>query len=459
MFASDENSSAQIRPSDLQGEGRRFGAEMRPNRRALSVINHSNPYPPCVVNKRGFAETNVISGKNIGPLPGQHRPITRKCAAHKGVSNPSLEEAKKPRTSSFTVWEDVPLDDHGAAKGQPAPMSLEQQSEVEMVDKNQMVCADSPIDLAVLTGHPPSVNLSEIRQCRPQEVEMEDIFEEEEAVVDIDAADKSDPLAVVDYIEELYSYYKKIEMSSCVSPEYMMHQFDINERMRAILVDWLIEVHHKFELRGETLFLTINLIDRFLAKQSVVRKKLQLVGLVAMLLACKYEEVSVPVVDDLVFISDKAYTRKEVLEMEKMMLNALQFNMSVPTPYVFMRRFLKAAQSDKKLELVAFYLIELSLVEYEAVKYPPSLLAAAAVYAAQATVYGVAQWSRTCEWHTGYTAAELQECTRLMVALHGKAAAGKLTGVHRKYNTNKFGYAARCEPADHLLLLHDDLQQ
>lgn len=74
-------------------------------------------------------------------------------------------------------------------------------------------------------------------------------------------------------------------------------------------------MHHKFELREETLFLTVNLIDRFLEKQSVVRKKLQLVGLVAMLLACKYEEVSVPVVDDLVFISDKAYTRKEVLEM------------------------------------------------------------------------------------------------------------------------------------------------
>ena len=63
------------------------------------------------------------------------------------------------------------------------------------------------------------------------------------------------------------------------------------------------------------LFLTVNLIDRFLAQQAVVRKKLQLGGLVAMLLACKYEEVLVPVVDDLVFISDKAYTRKEVLEM------------------------------------------------------------------------------------------------------------------------------------------------
>ena len=77
----------------------------------------------------------------------------------------------------------------------------------------------------------------------------------------------------------------------------------------------ILQVHDKFDLLHETLFLTVNLIDRFLAKQTVARKKLQLVGLVAMLLACKYEEVSVPVVGDLILISDKAYTRKEVLEM------------------------------------------------------------------------------------------------------------------------------------------------
>lgn len=142
------------------------------------------------------------------------------------------------------------------------------------------------------------------------------------------------------------------------------------------------QVHDKFDLMNETLFLSVNLIDRFLSQQQVVRKKLQLVGLVAMLLACKYEEVSVPVVGDLILISDKAYTRKEVLEMvifmrflsyqcclmpvksgrqnnrihifslnlqESLMLNTLQFNMSVPTPYVFIQRFLKAAQSDKKV--------------------------------------------------------------------------------------------------------------
>lgn len=76
-----------------------------------------------------------------------------------------------------------------------------------------------------------------------------------------------------------------------------------------------VKVHYKFELMEETLYLTVNLIDRFLAVQSVVRKKLQLVGVTAMLIACKYEEVSVPVVDDLILISDKAYTRKEVLDM------------------------------------------------------------------------------------------------------------------------------------------------
>lgn len=88
----------------------------------------------------------------------------------------------------------------------------------------------------------------------------------------------------------------------------------------------LTQVHDKFELMKETLFLTVSLIDRFLSQQTMVRKKLQLVGLVAMLLACKYEEVSVPIVGDLILISDKAYTKKEVLEM------VLSLVVIMPTP-------------------------------------------------------------------------------------------------------------------------------
>lgn len=136
-----------------------------------------------------------------------------------------------------------------------------------------------------------------------------------------------------------------------------------------------MKVHYKLELLEETLFLTVNIIDRFLAIENVARKKLQLVGVTAMLLACKYEEVSVPVVEDLIIICDRAYTRADILEMvkvlyiltfmqkkkkgiceltltflqERKIVNTLKFNMSVPTPYCFMRRFLKAAQAEKKV--------------------------------------------------------------------------------------------------------------
>ena len=92
-----------------------------------------------------------------------------------------------------------------------------------------------------------------------------------------------------------------------------------------VKLDLIEQVHYKFELLEETLFLTINLIDRFLERQAVIRKKLQLVGVTAMLIACKYEEVSVPTVEDFVLITDKAYTRNEVLNMVSQFLCTLLF--------------------------------------------------------------------------------------------------------------------------------------
>ncbi|KAL2988361.1 hypothetical protein AAZX31_11G082700 [Glycine max] len=399
MKISDENSSKPINPTSFQGGIECVGnRKMGQNRRALSVINQDlvaegRPYP-CVVNKRALAEKhNVCEKKQADP---GHRPITRRFAAQIASTQKNRAEGTKKsnlgNSNSNGFGEHIFVDEEhkSTTDDQPVPMSLEK-TEPMHSESDQM-----------------------------EEVEMEDIIEEE-TVLDIDTCDANNPLAVVDYIEDLYAHYRKLE------------------------------VHDKFDLLHETLFLTVNLIDRFLAKQTVARKKLQLVGLVAMLLACKYEEVSVPVVGDLILISDKAYTRKEVLEMEKLMVNTLQFNMSVPTAYVFMKRFLKAAQADRKLELLAFFLVELSLVEYEMLKFPPSLLAAAAVYTAQCTIYGFKQWSKTCEWHSNYSEDQLLECSTLMAAFHQKAGNGKLTGVHRKYCSSKFSYTAKCEPARFLL--------
>jgi G2/mitotic-specific cyclin-B, other len=120
-------------------------------------------------------------------------------------------------------------------------------------------------------------------------------------------------------------------------------QTDINEKMRAILVDWLIEVHYKFKLMPETLFLTVNLIDRYLDKVDVVRTKLQLVGVTAMLIACKYEEIYAPEVRDFVYITDKAYTKEEILQMEFLMLSTLDFCICAPSSFRFLERFSKVA--------------------------------------------------------------------------------------------------------------------
>ena len=76
--------------------------------------------------------------------------------------------------------------------------------------------------------------------------------------------------------------------------DYMNTQPEINEKMRAIMIDWLIDVHKKFDLMPETLYLTINIVDRYLAVKTLVRKELQLLGISAMLMASKYEEIWAP---------------------------------------------------------------------------------------------------------------------------------------------------------------------
>ncbi|ANM61005.1 CYCLIN B2;4 [Arabidopsis thaliana] len=382
MGGSDENRHGVIGPMNRQQGGLRGGKVIPTNgqtRRALSNINKNiigAPVYPCAV-KRPFTEKNGICNKKIPPVP-VHRPVTRKFAAQLAENNLQIhkEETKKPDLISNEALDRIITD-------------------VEEGDFNE----------PMFVQHTEAM-LEEIDKM--EGIEMQDSndidAEVEESVMDIDSCDKNNPLSVVEYINDIYCFYKKNECRSCVPPNYMENQHDINERMRGILFDWLIEVHYKFELMEETLYLTINLIDRFLAvHQHIARKKLQLVGVTAMLLACKYEEVSVPVVDDLILISDKAYTRTEILDMEKLMANTLQFNFCLPTPYVFMRRFLKAAQSDKKLELLSFFMIELCLVEYEMLQYTPSQLAASAIYTAQSTLKGYEDWSKTSEFHSGYT--------------------------------------------------------
>lgn len=269
-------------------------------------------------------------------------------------------------------------------------------------------------------------------------------------VPDIDVADRNNPLACTTYVNDIYAYWRRVEPDTQTPADYMQDQTDINDKMRAILIDWLVEVHLKFKLMPETLFLTTNLIDRFLAKEPVSRKNLQLVGVTAMLLAAKYEEIWAPEVRDFVYISDKAYNRQQILAMEKQMLNRLDFNLTVPTPHHFLARYLKAAGADKECELLATFLTELALPEYSSLKYSSSLLSCAAVYTANKTL-GRTAMPPALAYHSQYTEAQIRPCAQQLVQLHRKASSASLLAVHKKYSTTKFMEVAKRAPALSLL--------
>ena len=167
------------------------------------------------------------------------------------------------------------------------------------------------------------------------------------------------------------------------NPSYMKSQVNLEWRMRGILVDWLIEVHAKFRLLPETLFLCVNLVDRFLSARPIKMEKLQLVGVTALLVASKYEEVMAPAIDAFIYVADGGYTEEEILKAERYLLHIVGFDLSYPNPMNFLRRISKADDYDIYTRTIAKYLIEISLVDDRFLKYTPSILAAAGMYLAR----------------------------------------------------------------------------
>ncbi|TMW94935.1 hypothetical protein EJD97_009583 [Solanum chilense] len=255
-------------------------------------------------------------------------------------------------------------------------------------------------------------------------------------IVDIDAADIDNHLAGVEYVEDIYKFYKLTEDENRPC-DYMDSQPEINDRVRAILVDWLIEAHKRFELRPESLYLTVNIMDRFLSEEPVPRRELQLLCISSMLIASKYEEIWAPEVNDFLTITDNAYVRDQILLMEKVILGKLEWYLTVPTPYVFLVRYIKAAvPSDQEMENMTFFLAELGLMNYTTViSYCPSKLAASAVYAARSTLNRSPRWTDTLKHHTGYTEDQLRECAKQLVSFHFGAAENKLKAVYRKFSS------------------------
>jgi hypothetical protein len=231
---------------------------------------------------------------------------------------------------------------------------------------------------------------------------------------DLDAEDADDPVMVSEYVVEIFKYLKVVEQSTMANATYMDNQKELAWKMRGILTDWLIQVHVRFRLLPETLFLAVNIIDRFLSTRVVSLAKLQLVGITCMFIAAKFEEIVAPSVMHFLQCADSSYNESEILQAEKYVLKTLNWNLSYPNPVHFLRRISKADDYDIKVRTLAKYLLEIGCLEWRLIPYPPSLLAAASVWLARMTL-GKDEWTPNLAHYSSYAESSLLPVVNIMI--------------------------------------------
>ncbi|OCK77865.1 A/B/D/E cyclin [Lepidopterella palustris CBS 459.81] len=244
--------------------------------------------------------------------------------------------------------------------------------------------------------------------------ELEEEVEAKEEVQDLDKEDIDDPLMVSEYVVEIFDYLKELEITTMANPDYMENQSELEWKMRGVLVDWLLEVHTRFRLLPETLFLTVNIIDRFLSSKIVQLDRLQLVGVTAMFIASKYEEVLSPHVQNFRHVADDGFTEEEILSAERFVLAALNYDLSYPNPMNFLRRISKADNYDIQTRTLGKYLLEISCLDHRFIGHAPSQVAAAAMYLAR-LVLERGEWDATLAHYAGYSEEEIQPVLQLMI--------------------------------------------
>jgi len=264
-------------------------------------------------------------------------------------------------------------------------------------------------------------------------------------VFDIDSRVNGNPQLCSEYAQEIYVYLRSLEPRGMVRENHLLG-CPTNEKMRAVLIDWLIEVQQEFRLLQETLFITIDILDRYLAKEGsqITRDELQLVGVSAMFVSAKMEEVYSPDCQDFVLITDNAYTEVDIKKTELKILRSLQFNLFQPISLHFLRRFSKAGDVDVYQHNLAKYALEVGLLDYSLVSVSGSLLAASALYLSLLVLNDSEScnevWTPSLVYYSNYTRNEiLPTSVKLagdILKIHQRDC--RTQAVKNKYKSSKF---------------------
>ncbi|XP_075446669.1 G2/mitotic-specific cyclin-B1-like isoform X2 [Ascaphus truei] len=206
---------------------------------------------------------------------------------------------------------------------------------------------------------PASPSPMETSGCLPEEELSQAFSNVLIQVKDVDADDADNPMLCSDYVKDIYSYLRRLEAEQAVRLNYLEGQ-EVTGHMRAILIDWLVLVQIRFKLLQETLFMTVAILDRFLQEHPVPKKLLQLVGVTSMFIACKYEEMYPPEIDDFAFVTDHSCTTAQIRNMEMQILRVLGFAIGRPLPLHFLRRASKIGETPTLQHYMAY--TEVSLI-------------------------------------------------------------------------------------------------
>ena len=246
-----------------------------------------------------------------------------------------------------------------------------------------------------------------------------------------------------EYLDEIYTnlLYDDLELKYKPKIGYMNIQKDINEQMRAILIDWLIEVHYRFRLKSETLFQTVWIIDTYLTFEQIQRAKLQLLGIASLLISCKENEMYYPRTQEFIYMTNNAYTKNELLKKEAHVLNILNFEILSPSADEFYNILSKCFSFNKEQKFLGEYFMDSSLIDYKMLKYTPSIIATACAYIVM-KFYGIKKYKDLYSSNMVMMDSPqkaIKDCARDLCFFVKNLSNSSLKATKEKYSLEQFG--------------------
>lgn len=254
-----------------------------------------------------------------------------------------------------------------------------------------------------------------------------------------------------EYLEEIYYNLLLEEKNLKVKPKfgYLKYQKEINAEMRAILIDWLDQVHFKYHFKIETLYQTIWIIDTVLSYRKIFRSSLQLLGIASLYISCKFNEIYYPKSFEFIAITDNAYKEYELLEMEKEILKVVDFNICSPTSILFYQILSKIFQLNEEQYNFGKYFLESSLIKYDMIYFSPSIIALSCIYIAM-KYFSLNNYKYLYKIHYFIEAENLENSiknsARKLCFLVKDLSKSNLTAIKEKYSSTQFHCVSKlCE--------------